>query len=243
MVVRRIFRGRPKPQKKSRSEVQLINERHLGPEPSFAVGQVPNFLEKARAFTWYNAMADDQDVRDYLEVGLKALGREDLVRDLKAAPDQVLPRTAAWICRMADRGADVAVSMDFVIKSASELAERYRGRIVEGADPVVRQGPTIQDRMDAKASDLIAELDGMIDRCEFEGFNFFLKLKSVDFPPQLASRIADHYAGLAAELAEAELGKDGDLKEAYKRFDKKNLHAYRDFVCGIVEDEIGRAHV
>jgi len=97
----------------------------------------------------------------------------------------------------------------------------------------------IQDRINEKASELIADIEGEIDEfCKTYTTSFsaknFLSSKQVSAP--IAKRIADFYVGLSEELHETIKGKDEQLNEGYSHLTKKQLKKYSEFIDGIILD-------
>ena len=104
-MAKKLIRKAPaKKQKKTRSEVYIVNQKYLGDEPVYKSGQILTDSERIRAYTWYGSMAEIAEARDWLTDFLFTRGRKEDARKLKSVPDNLFPLTAAWIARMATRG-------------------------------------------------------------------------------------------------------------------------------------------
>lgn len=212
----------------TKSEAFLVNQKYLGDEPSFAVNKDTSI---SRAFNWYNAMCDVNDAREYTIDYFKKIGKNDMVKIVKAIPDKLFPMTSAWVFRMIARGASFPADM------VQRAVDRFNNIHIE-EETVVSDKPTnvinIQDRIREKASEIIGSVEEMIDKNE--EFSLYDWLKANEIPATYAPRIAAFYAPVLAELIEASEGEDEQLNEAYKHFTKKQLNARIMFFNAIVED-------
>ena len=96
---------------------------------------------------------------------------------------------------------------------------------------------SIQDRINNKASELIAEIEEQIDILMVNGtnsFNIGNWLRQNNVKPQIASKIAAYYRPLYIELYDAFEGKDKELKEAYRHLKKLQLKNRVEFVRSIL---------
>lgn len=232
MARRQLIAKTKKKIRASKSETFLVNQKYLGNEPTF-VGV--DSTDLSRAFNWYNSMCDVNDAREYSIEHFKKFGNTEMIKVVKAVPDKLFPMTSAWVFRMADRGAAItsemlerAVARLLAIKSDSENVTSEE----------IESKPTnvisIQDRIRDKASDLIGDVEEMIDKCA--EFSLYDWLKSNEIPATYAPRIAAYYAPVLAELIEAAEGQDPQLKEGYKHYTKKQLEQRIVFFNTLIED-------
>lgn len=215
----------------TRSETYLVNLKYLGDEPTFKKGFTDS--EYARAFNWYNSMCSIGEARQYLETYLTESGREKEARKLKSVPDTWIPTTAAWIARMLSRGVTVRDS------SKAFLEEHIKIAFKHSTDPKDTDKPaavkvSIQDRVKEKTSDIIGEIEGLID--SGEEFSLYDWLKSNEIPAIYAPHIVAYYTPWLAEILEALEGSDEQLKEGYRRYTKKQLEARATFFNTLLED-------
>lgn len=238
MAKKLIRKALPKKQKKTRSEVYLVNQKYLGDEPVFKPGQILTDSERIRAYTWYGSMAEIAEARDWLSDFLFRRDRKEDARKLKSVPDNLFPFTAAWIARMADRGVSFGTgTYDFL---DDKLNEAFRGRQVEvKVEKPVADKPNIQERIKDRVNDLIGELEEVMDMhssgelTEFDAYEYCQKLA---IPAQHAVKMAGYYAGQFEELEMAVEGSDPQVKEAYSRYTKKWIKARLEFVEKLMTD-------
>lgn len=240
MAKKLIRKALPKKQKKTRSEVYLVNQKYLGDEPVFKPGQILTDSERIRAYTWYGSMAEIAEARDWLSDFLFKRDRKEDARKLKSVPDNLFPFTAAWIARMADRGVSFGTgTYDFL---DDKLNEAFRGRQVEvkvEKPPVDR--PNIQDRIKDRVNDLIAELEEVMDmhtRGEITEFDAYEYCQKMEIPAQHALKMATYYSGPYVELEMAIYRPDEDpqIKEGYSSYSKKWMRLRFEFVEKLMAD-------
>lgn len=226
-----IARTKKKP-RTTKSETYLVNHKYLGDEPSFK----NQFTESdyARALNWYNSMCTVNDAREYIETYLKNVGRSEDLKKFKTVSDTWVPLTAAWISRMIGRGLQVSEKSKNFLESKLRETIDLRSSEQKNVEEKISNVISIQDRIRDKASDLIGDVEEMIDKkAEFSLYDW---LKSNEIPATYAPRIAAYYAPVLAELIEAAEGNDPQLNEGYKNFTKKQLDARIVFFNTMIED-------
>jgi hypothetical protein len=215
----------------SRSEQYIVNYKYLGEEPLF--DKVPSISEYSQALTWYNYMCTNEEARDYLKDYLKSNSRIEELKKLNRVPDSWISTTACWIARMITRGSKMPeTSQVFLEIKIKDMLSRAK---VE--EPVVETEAkklTVKERINEKASDIIGEIEEMID----SGVKFSLYdwLKSKATPSIYSSIIVKKYTPWLGELLEALGGNDNQLKEAYRYLSKKQLKELVLFFNSLIED-------
>ena len=234
MARRTVIRRKPKSIRKTKSETYLVNLKYLGDEPSFK-GSMSD-TDYMRALTWYNTMCTVSEAREYLETYLNNQARTKELKKLKNVPDTWINTTSAWIARMISRGLPIPdTSRDFLENKLKESFSHIKEKEVKVEAP--KNVISIQDRIKEKASDLIADVEGLIDdRVTLGEFSFYEWLQSKEIPALYSPKIVEKYVPLLQELIEASEGKDQQLKEAYKIYNKKQLKEFILFVNMIIED-------
>lgn len=232
MARRQLIAKTKKKVRTTKSETYLVNQKYLGGEPTFVVG---DSTDLSRAFNWYNAMCDVNDAREYTIEHFKKFGNTEMIKVSKSIPDKLFPMTSAWVFRMASRGAVIppemmerAVARLLAIKSDGENV------ISEEAESKPTNVISIQDRIREKANELIGSVEELIDKGE--EFSLYDWMKANEIPATYAPRIAAYYAPVLAELIEASEGEDAQLREGYKHFTKKQLEARVLFFNSLIED-------
>lgn len=239
MAKRPLIKIKPKKEKKTRSEVYMVNLKYLGDEPTYKPGQVLTFSEKARAYTWYGSMADLSDAKEWLADYLGTKGRKDDVKRLKSVPDNLFPHTCAWIARIAMRGA--AIDEESTKFFEKRLAEAFKSRSLDDdkkEEKPTAEKPNIQERIKDKVNDLIGDFEEILDKHllgEITEFDSYEHCQKLALPAQHASKIAAFYAEFYEELEQAIDGSDPQVKEGYSRYQKKWLKARLAFVEKLME--------
>jgi hypothetical protein len=237
---RSLIKLKPKKEKKTRSEVYMVNLKYLGDEPTYRPGQVLTFSEKARAYTWYGSMTDMSDAREWLSDYLGTKGRKDEVKRLKSVPDNLFPHTCAWIARMAMKGVVVDEETEKFFNKRLQLA--FAARSTEDdkkEEKPAAEKPNIQDRIKDRVNDLIGDLEEVLDRhargeiSEFDAYEFCQKAQ---IPAQHTTKMAAYYAGHYEELELALDGSDPQVKEGYSGYSKKWIRARLEFIEKMMTD-------
>ena len=238
MAKKLIRKASPKKQKKTRSEVYLVNQKYLGDEPVYKPGQILTDSEKARAYTWYGSMAELTEAREWLSDYLLSKGRKEDVKKLKSVPDNLFPLTCAWIARMSMRG--VATGVSTLGFFEDRLAQAFNGRMTEvKAEKPDVEKPNIQERIKDRVNDLIGHLEEVMDMHstgEIDDFDAYEYCQNMQIPAQHAVKMAGYYAGQYEELEMAVDGSDPQVKEAYARYSKKWVKARLAFVEKLMTD-------
>lgn len=233
MARRQLIARTKKKVRSTKSETYLVNHKYLGDEPSFK-GEITR-SDYTRCLNWYNTMCSVNEAREYLETYLKNTGRQADLKTFKTVPDTWVPMTAAWIARMIHRGIPVPMeSRGFLERKILDAIENHSSESKEETEVKVSNVISIQDRIRDKASDLIGDVEEMLDKNE--EFSLYDWLKSNEVPATYAPRIAAYYAPVLAELIEAAEGDDEQLKEGYKHFTKKQLADRILFFNTMIED-------
>lgn len=218
--------------RKTQSETYLINKKYYGDEPIFKNGH--DRMQVLTGFNWYNTMAEEDDVRQYIIDYYKSINAENEIKKFSRVPFMRVPRTAASVFRMHMRGANLDEGMlDRAKQSVAECMKYAEQEKTEDTSNVVRL--SIQDHMNNKVNDFIADLDGMLDNNPTD-FSMYAILQSAQFPANLSMRVADHYRPIMEEISDAIDKKDPQLVEGYSRYSRKELKELLALYTGIVED-------
>jgi uncharacterized protein YehS (DUF1456 family) len=216
----------------TRNEAYLINFKYLGDEPDFK-GELSN-ADYGKALNWYNYMCTTADAREYITDYLKANNRKDDLKTFKRVPDAWVSTTLAWVCRMLTRGYTLPGNpKSYIDERLKECLFKAKAEEPD-ADKVDVYRPSIQDRMREKQSEIIGDIEAMID--SGEPFSLYDWLKGREIPATYAGAIAGYYSPIAQELAEALEGIDPQLKEGYSHLTKKQLRERCEMFQGMVSD-------
>ena len=217
----------------TRNEAYLVNLKYMGTEPSHN-GEISN-VEYIKTLNWYNTMSDIKEAREFFNSYLKQHDRLEDIKLLKRVPDSFIPLTAAWLCRMAERGYSIKekdiLFIEGRLKSAFSHIEPVKEQEKKG------EVVSIQDRIKEKASEIIAEIEQIVDnRDSMREFSLYEWLKGKQIPATYSSAIIKAYQGWLNELLDAYEGSDPDLKEGYRRQTKPQIAQDIVFFSMIVED-------
>lgn len=236
---------------------KFSDEKYLGPEPDLR-GDV-TITQVIKAYNWYNYFYDSAQAKAWVIEYIKEFHKHDkeLLKNVSRIDDNRL-NNCGWNSRILLLGGtlpeDIKQNFEerirFLAKdysksastgeedSGSEQAEEDSAKPQE-----VKQVISIQERINNRANDLIADIEGHIDNFYRDGTMFKPSdwLSQNDVKPAIAQKIADYYKPLYAELFDAVNGKDDQLKEAYSSWKKSELKAYMEFVKSIVSATETRA--
>lgn len=214
----------------TRSEAYLVNFKYMGDEPDLKGLLTDSQLGKA--LNWYNAMTTVAECKEYTRDYLKSVKRDREAKQIMKVSDQMFPSTIGSLSRLMSRGCTLpANSMIFFENKLRESLSR----VVEIEKPeVVVEKVSIQDRMKERASDIIGDIEELID--SGVEFSLYDHLQKNQIPAMYATKIIDHYRPWLEELSEAHEGKCDQLKEAYKHLTKKQLEARVLFINKLIED-------
>lgn len=201
-------------------KITALDEKHVGPEPDWdPLVDYPQ-EQYIAALNWYNYILSPED---RLSIVAKALS-EPKVKDLD--PSQV-PNSMAARCRMILRG----------YTFSREDLERHRlagEKILNAVSNLVAAKPSqsvVRKPAPPSTSAIIADLDDVIDDEAFR--SDITKVFRGKYDPET---IRVRYTALAQELVLAIDGGDPQVTEAYRRFKKKTLRDYLEFVQRILDN-------
>ena len=203
-------------------------------------GNEPDITENStdseiiRAWSWYNYFHDHEDAKKYALAYLKSQKKNDLAK-VVAKADFRGCLSLGWNCRILSRGGTLPRKLK--LSTLERLVALGKVQKEEVTDEEPKVVISIQERVAAKANDLIGSLEEQIDIYLTKGKNDFDAVKWLrdnDVKPALAKRIAEYYNPLYAEIFDAVKGADDQLKEAYKHWKKSKLKKYMEFIKGIL---------
>ena len=226
-----LIQRKPKTVRVTKSEQYLVNKKYLGDEPLLK-GNYTN-SDFSNALTWYNYMCTASDAREYIKNYLESKGRDVELKLFKKVPDSWIPTTAAWVARIMTRGTVVTSdSVHFFEKKFSECLNKVSA--VEETEQPEKVVVSVHQRMREKASDIIGELESMLDKGE--QFSLYDWLKANEIPAAYSPQIIAYYSPWLEELLEAATEPDNQLKEAYGHLTKKQLKDRILFFNKMIED-------
>ena len=226
-----LVKRKPKTVRATKSEMYLVNKKHLGDEP-IIVGDV----SVTQCLNWYNYMCNSSDARDYLKDYFKNTGKPELAKKLSKISDTDIPTTAAWLCRMMSRGyKPQGTTMQFVSRALINMWTKVKEETAEKSEKTT---VSIQDRMRERAHDILGEIEGMIDDYIYDNVEFSLYewLQANNIPAAYATSIIAKMTPVLDELLEAYEGKCEQLKEGYRHYKKADIKRLVSFYNTLIED-------
>jgi len=215
----------------SKSEQYLVNKKYLGDEPLLKNDYSNS--EFSNALTWYNYMCTGSEAREYIKDYLKSKGRTVELKLFNRVPDSWVPTTAAWVARIMARG--TKVMPDSVHFFETKLSDCLKKSVV--AEETIQPEKvviSVQQRMREKTSDIIGEIEHLLDKGE--EFSLYEWMKANEIPAAYAPQIVAYYSPWLQELLEAATEPDDQLREAYGHMTKKQLKERIMFFNKMIED-------
>lgn len=210
-----------------------IDEQFFGEEPTLTEDATDS--QVIRAWNWYNYFHDHEDAKKYVLAYLKQQGKQELLDQIEKVHSHKLV-TLGWNCRLLSKGSTLPRTIK--LKTLEKIVALAKAQAAEDAKQKEEASTvSIQDRVAAKANDLIGSLEEQIDIFLIKGKNEFNPEKWFQengIKPAIAKRISEFYGPLYSELFDAYKGVDEQLKEAYKNWKKPKLKKYMEFVKSIV---------
>lgn len=216
---------------------QFADEKYLGPEPT--VTEESSNSDMALAYNWFNYFYTSEDAKSFTISYLKSIKYDKSIIKKLAAVKAIELNNIGWNCRLLSAGSTLpdANAWEKIEAKIRVLTKDIVEETQDEEEPQVKV-VSIQDRINAKASDLIGELEEQLDVFFQEGvIQFDVKKWSLEkgIKPQIAKRIAEHFRPQYEEIAEAQAGKDADLVEAYKGWRKPVLKIMGLFIKRIID--------
>jgi len=151
-------RARRAPQKRgsarSRAESVALNAKFYGKEPSVEATMSESHI--GAALNWYSMTCDVEHARAFLDSALDKARAERM----RAVPDDWVPRTAAWLLRLRDRG----------VLLPSRMLDRAAGWVEEALSKerraAVARRPLQAGKPSSAAREAAAMIEGRLDDCE-----------------------------------------------------------------------------
>ena len=228
-----LVKRKPKTIRVTKSEAYIVNKKHLGDEPIFT--KPLSKTDYINALNWYNYMCTNSEAKEYIVTYLKNLGRVNDAKKIKSVPDNLIPTTVAWVCRLLSRGFTLPTdTQDYINDRIKETYKYVQETKEEDSKPVV----SIQDRMRERTHDILGEIEGMIDDYIYDNVEFSLYewLQSNNIPAAYATSIISKFTPVLDELLEAYEGKDEQLKEGYRHLKKAEIKNLVSFYNTLIED-------
>ena len=211
----------------TKNETYLVNFKYLGDEPTLKDDYTES--QYVKSLTWYNYMCTISEARDYIKDYLKSKGRTVELKKFNRVPDSYVPTTAAWIARMMTRGFNIKPNSVSFFETKLQYA-LSKANDNEENTPVI----DIQQRIKKRASDIIGDIEELID--SGKEFSLYDWLKAKEIPATYCPNIIQKFTPWLAEMIEAYEGKDEQLNEGYSHYTKDQLKKRIEFFNTLLSD-------
>tara|TARA_R110000772_G_scaffold99174_2_gene198840 strand:- start:5063 stop:6166 length:1104 start_codon:yes stop_codon:yes gene_type:complete len=221
---------------------KFTDEKYLGTEPDLR-GET-TISELIGAYNWYNYFYNAEQAKGFVLEYLRDQKKKDLAKRIaKVAPDRL--KTIGWNCRILFLGGNLPEGYEDRLWENLTTLSKQPVKNVAVVDTPIKPVISIQERVARRASELIGELEEVLDAyttTRKTTFNISKWLMQKDVKPAIAQRIADKYKPVYSELYDALQGKDADLKFAYSHWKKTDLKKYVELVRSFISESEKRAN-
>ena len=235
--------------------IRSADTKYLGDEPTwkFQPESERRVSRLANAFNWYNYYLGKKEVKEFVADWLDR--HEDKnAKAFRSIPEQSIPSTMGWLCRMNTMGLDLTEhELLYIENSVSELlsknkpAKKLSAQAQASADAKAEQQAetvriTIQDRLREKVSECAGEIDGMFDDFITAGakmsadYKPITLIRGMNIAPQMVNTIAEDWKKRVAEFEEVLEGKDAQLVEGYSPWTKIQIKNFVKFAEQVIAD-------
>lgn len=228
-----LIKRKPKVIRVTKSEAYIVNKKHLGDEPVFT--KPLTRIEYVTALNWYNYMCSNSEAKEYIVTYLKNLGRVVDAKKIKTVPDNLVPTTVAWLCRMLSKGYKLPTDVTGYVEERIKDTYKY---VQEVKEENPKNVISIQDRIKDRASFILGEIEGLIDDYIYNNVEFSLYewLQANSIPATYATSIISKFSPVLDELLETYEGKCDQLKEGYRHLKKAEIKKLIEFYNTLIED-------
>ena len=225
------------PKKKKPVLPRGIDGKHLGTEPewdnSAFLNESETRVRMMEALNWYNYFFEPKEARKWIVTYMQEVGMpNNAIVAFGKVPDMRITNSLSALCRMISNG----------YAADEEERTKINAKIIDlcklGANlaKAEKKETTYKVSLNNPLSDLIGEVEGMIDDQNAALTDFYQWLKNREIKPTFATAIAEYYRPWLGELLEAFDGKDQQLKEGYRHLNKKQLKEKISFFNKLIED-------
>lgn len=235
--------------------IRSADTKYMGDEPTwkFQPEAERRVSRLANAFNWYNYYLSKKEVKEFVADWLDR--HEDKnAKAFRGIPEQSVPSTMGWLCRMNTMGLDLTEhELLYIENHVSELVNKHKpakklsAKAQASEDAKAEQQAetariTIQDRLREKVAECAGEIEGMFDDFVTAGakmsadYKPIALMRGMNIAPQMVSTIVQNWKKRQAEFEEVLKGKDAQLVEGYGCFTKNQLKNFVKFSEQVIAD-------
>ena len=195
-------------------------------------------LELVHTLNWYHQNKESKDALNYINLYIK----KNKIPGKIDTSNGIL--TVGWLCRLVLNGNDIGDTGRAYIKKNLFFVDDTPAPVV-----VVDKGPSIQDRLNEKISEIAGDLEGAIDEVVTSKFNTMpspFAIMQDRAKGMHANKLIDIFKKRRSEFDDVLNTKDADVREGYSNFTKpqlKKLVAYCDTIITDAMKIVGEAKI
>lgn len=235
----------------SKAAQYIADLKHMGDEPEVQNKPLSG-LELGMVLNWYDYMCTRNDARDYINFFLQSQNRLNELKDLKKVPDVWIDLIAGWQARILSRGGNMGPDgLERFNRRIKEMLTKVNAKVDEIDEFTnddenklikIKSKVSIQEKSADKVSDLIGELDELIDQNGWT-VDVYDWLTKKQVPAIHAKRIGEFFKPIADEAAELNSGRristkktDPQLLEGYAYLSNTEVIKRHGFYSKLVND-------
>jgi hypothetical protein len=182
-------------------------------------------LDLMHTLNWYHQNKESKDALNYINLYTK----KNKIQGKIDTSNGIL--TVGWLCRLVLNGNDIGDTGRAYIKKNLLFVVDTPAPVV-----VVDKGPSIQDRLNEKISEIAGDLEGAIDEVVTSKFNTMpspFAIMQDRAKGMHANKLVDIFKKRRSEFDDVLNTKDADVREGYSNFTKpqlKKMVAYCDTI-------------
>ena len=205
-------------------------------EPRFS--EPMSKLDLMHTLNWYHQNKESKDALNYINLYTK----KNKIQGKIDTSNGIL--TVGWLCRLVLNGNDIGDTGRAYIKKNLFFVDDTPAPVV-----VVDRGPSIQDRLNEKISEIAGDLEGAIDEVVTSKFNTMpspFAIMQDRAKGMHANKLVDIFKKRRSEFDDVLNTKDADVREGYSNFTKpqlKKMVAYCDTIITDAMKIAGEAKV
>lgn len=220
----------------SKLKISKDEFRFWGDEPDITSNSTK--IDMINVYNWYNYICTTEESKQFVLDYLNSKNAKKLVK-LVEQIDPLKLRHIGWNLRIKYRGCELPKwAEDSTFESLQKLTkeQEQKNKCPKVEDPN-RSVVSIQDRINIKLAEIIGDFEHQLDIFADAGETEFVPstyIKANEIKPMIAKRIAAYYEPLYSEIEGVLSGKDVDLKQAYRAWEKPKVKKYLEFIGDII---------
>ncbi len=219
------------------ASVKEFEKSLTGGEPSWESGNV----SLSSALNWYNYNSDCKESKKFAIQYLKHIKEnKNVISKIEKVLDDKF-QNLGFVCRMQMRGAPLSEKQKNWIKTFFIKLETLKQKEEKPKEKeVVTNTLSIQERVQEKSKEYIAELEGNLDKCieskNFKTFKPYELMLQLGVKNAHTSTIKKFFIKRLSEFEGVLSSTDAVIKEGYSNFTKKQLKEYIELLNTVIAD-------